>query len=145
MKTQSLIKYLTFGAILSTAAPLGCYSQNSRENNMTSDQRQEMILKTFRSLDNGPTPISGPIYIDNWRDGLRAIGSDPKEIGYYLRTAELLEEKNDPESAMHVLEFGFYHFDGAPLDVCQMLQGYYEGRSDRPSIANGCLKIIEIC
>ena len=90
---------------------------------------------------NSTAKVTNPIAAT----GLDAIRINPSEVGYYLRTAELLEQERDHASARALIELGMNHFDEPPLELCESLQRNYAilNLSDRPQM-RGCVKIIDI-
>jgi len=126
---KTILAGMLVGSVLFGMSEYSRY-RNQRDN-MTSDQRQEQIINTFSSLE-GVTPIR------TVSDGFEAINRNPQEVGYYLRTAELLEKEKDYERARSVLEQGLDNFEEPPITICDKLQEY------TGNVYDGCPEIVRL-
>lgn len=110
------------------------------------DYRQQRIYELYRTLDQASTRSRGETtsHVRSWRDGLDAIRSNPQEIGYYMRTGELLENEHDYRSAITLLELGLNHFEDPPVILCSQLERYYTIAKppNRPRMRE-CVKFVE--
>lgn len=84
--------------------------------------------------------------ITNWQQGVKRIQDCPSEIGYYVKTADLLEKEGDYESAALLIELGldFITFIDVPVVLCERLQRYYKKLDNRPELGEGCEKIHQL-
>ncbi len=84
--------------------------------------------------------------ITNWQQGLEKIQDCPSEIGFYVKTADLLEKEGDYESAASLIELGldFITFTKVPVVLCERLQRYYKKLDNRPELGECCEKIHEL-
>ena len=109
--------------------------------------RIETLDQFFNELEtNGRYEQTKDYVITTWRGGLEAIRSNPKEKGYYLKTADIFVEKfGDYESAAKTLEYGLRVLKAYPIppDFCERLKLYnQELPSNRPRLNNDCEKEI---
>lgn len=82
-------------------------------------------------------------FISDWKTGINCIKLCPKEIGYYIKTCDILEKEKDYESAATLIELGldFIKISPPPSPLCERLQRYYNKLDNRVKIDSNCNKI----
>ncbi|GET25516.1 hypothetical protein [Prolixibacter sp. NT017] len=107
-------------------------------------ERLKFINESMLSIDPNSFKCEyTDVYISNWKTGMKCILKCPKEIGYYIKTCEMLEKENDIESAATLIELGmdFIKISPPPTQLCEKLQRYYDKLPDRPKLNKDCIKI----
>jgi hypothetical protein len=104
--------------------------------NYITEKFSEISTNSAECSDNGK-PIT------DWKYGLSRIEKCPREVGYYLKTCDLLEDDHDYESAALILELGLdiIRISPPPPPVCERLQRYYKHLPNRPELSKYCDKI----
>ena len=115
----------------------------SVRNNVKSE-RLEYIQKAMLSIN--PSSFScnyTDTDISDWRTGLKCIKLCPKEIGYYIKTCDILEREKDFESAATLIELGldFIKISPPPTQLCERRKRYYDILPNRPRLDDECNKI----
>ncbi len=110
-------------------------------------ERLNLINETMAVVTTVAEECSGEgVIIRNWREGLSIIATCPKEVGYYVRTADLLEEERDYNAAATLIEYGldFIEADAVPPPLCERLIRYYEHLVGRPRLDVECNKYYDL-
>ena len=107
------------------------------------DYRKGVITSGMTQIQKQYGPcVNKAVPIDHWKTGLEQIILCPSEVGYYIKTADLLAADRDFESATTLIEFGldFIEQEPIPEPLCQRLRMYYEHVRNRPNLDSSCNK-----
>jgi hypothetical protein len=107
------------------------------------EYRLQTVVKTMSAITakgEGHSPENRRI--ETWRQGLGAISRHPSEVGYYVKTADLLIKLNDYEAAATLIELGLdiLDLDPPPDPLCIKLKWLYERLPNRTPIDDRCHK-----
>ena len=109
--------------------------------------RLNIIISTMSKIDTTQAKNDFKKYkISTWKQGLKHIENNPKEVGYYMKTADILADDRDYESAASLIEMGldFIKKDPPPLPLSERLKGYYSHLKNRRKIDDNYRPVHEI-
>jgi hypothetical protein len=103
-------------------------------------ERLKTIQESFVNIEYTNNHSDSNVTINSWIDGLEYIKKCPKEVGYYIRTCDILEKEKDYESAATLIELGldFIQISPPPQPLCERLQRYYKHLDKRPKLDIDC-------
>lgn len=108
------------------------------------EYRLKLITETLSSIPVDVETCDRKIkFISNYRDGLELIKLCPIEVGYYIKTADILEQDRDYESAATLIELGLDilpPYETLPMSLCERLLRYYEHLPNRTPLDSDCTK-----